>query len=145
MNLKKLALWGSIIAMALALALAGCGKAEEESGTAGGTGTTAGAADTNTTADNSAAGSGATMAADFKNDKGELVCPVMGTVIANPSAASGSEVYEGKTYHFCCGLCPPMFKADPKKYANGANLANATPMDMGSGDEGADDAGAETS
>lgn len=57
--------------------------------------------------------------ADFTNEKGEIVCPVMGTVITDKSKAVGTYDYEGKRYYFCCGGCPEMFEADPAKYANG--------------------------
>jgi YHS domain-containing protein len=54
---------------------------------------------------------------DFKNDKGELVCPVMNTVIAKKEEAQGFQDFEGKRYYFCCGKCPSAFKSDPAKYA----------------------------
>lgn len=53
----------------------------------------------------------------YRNDKGEIVCPVMHKVIASESAAQGSQVYEGKKYLFCCGMCPGKFKENPKLYA----------------------------
>lgn len=58
----------------------------------------------------------------FTNEDGKLVCPVMGTVIASKDDAVGHIDHDGKRYYFCCGGCPDEFKADPKKYAEGANL-----------------------
>jgi YHS domain-containing protein len=57
--------------------------------------------------------------AAFTNAKGEIVCPVMGTVIASADKAVGHQDYEGKRYYFCCDGCPDQFKADPAKYATG--------------------------
>jgi YHS domain-containing protein len=52
-----------------------------------------------------------------QNDDGEVLCPVMGSVVASPEAAVGFQDYEGKRYYFCCGGCPESFKKDPAKYA----------------------------
>lgn len=60
--------------------------------------------------------------AAYTNDKGEIVCPVMGTVIADKSKAVGHQDYEGKRYYFCCDMCPDQFKADPAKFADGKAL-----------------------
>lgn len=56
----------------------------------------------------------------YTNDKGELVCPVMGTVIESKEKAVGYQDYEGTRYYFCCGGCPEQFKKDPAKYAKKA-------------------------
>ncbi len=61
----------------------------------------------------------------FKNDKGELVCPVMGNVIASEDKATGHADFEGKRYFFCCGSCDEPFNKEPKKYADGANLKHS--------------------
>ncbi|MBI1331680.1 MAG: YHS domain-containing protein [Armatimonadetes bacterium] len=58
----------------------------------------------------------------FTNDKGELLCPVNGDVVASPDKAAGFQDYEGKRYYFCCAGCPDKFKADPAKYADGKAL-----------------------
>ncbi len=52
----------------------------------------------------------------FRNDAGELVCPVMGSVIKTEEDAVGHQDYEGKRYYFCCGDCPEQFKANPEKF-----------------------------
>lgn len=89
------------------------------------------AATTSSTSSNSAstdaagtadASGGSMQLADFTNDKGEIVCPVMGTIINDKSKAVGTYDYEGKRYYFCCGGCPEMFEADPAKYADGKTL-----------------------
>lgn len=54
---------------------------------------------------------------DYTNDQGEIVCPVMGTVIKDKTKAVGYQDYEGKRYYFCCDGCPDTFKEDPAKYA----------------------------
>jgi YHS domain-containing protein len=53
----------------------------------------------------------------FTNDKGELVCPVMKSVIASESSSVGFQDFEGKRYYFCCDGCPQVFKKDPAKWA----------------------------
>lgn len=58
-----------------------------------------------------------TTLADFTNEKGEIICPVMKTVISSKEEAFGKTEYDGKTYYFCCGSCPEEFKNNPEKYA----------------------------
>lgn len=53
----------------------------------------------------------------YKNDKGEMICPVTGNVIKSVKDAAGYQDYKGKRYYFCCPMCPPKFKADPDKFA----------------------------
>ena len=53
----------------------------------------------------------------FTNDKGELICPVMKSVIASEKGAVGYQDHEGKRYYFCCDGCPQVFKKDPAKWA----------------------------
>jgi YHS domain-containing protein len=48
-------------------------------------------------------------------------CPVSGSKIASVQDASGSSVYKGKTYYFCCPMCKPMFDKDPAKYVAAAS------------------------
>ena len=69
-----------------------------------------------TTSTSNSSGAGMTLAV-YKNEKGELACPVMGTVIASADKAAGSAEYEGKKYYFCCGACPGVFDKDKEKYA----------------------------
>ena len=52
-----------------------------------------------------------------KNEKGEVVCPIMKDAIASPDKAVGFQDYEGVRYYFCCNMCPEKFKSDPKQYA----------------------------
>lgn len=52
-----------------------------------------------------------------RNEKGEVVCPIMKDAIASPEKAVGYQDYEGKRYYFCCDMCPQKFKDDPKTYA----------------------------
>lgn len=53
----------------------------------------------------------------FTNEKGELFCPVMKSVVASKEKAVGFQDYEGKRYYFCCGMCPDKFKENPALYA----------------------------
>lgn len=53
----------------------------------------------------------------YTNEKGELVCPVLGDVIPSADKAAGFQDYKGKRYYFCCAGCPEKFAADPEKYA----------------------------
>jgi YHS domain-containing protein len=52
----------------------------------------------------------------YKNDKGEMICPVSGEVIKSVKDAAGFQDYKGMRYYFCCTMCPPKFKADPDKF-----------------------------
>lgn len=61
----------------------------------------------------------ATEPAAFTNEKGELMCPVMKTVIKSKEDAVGFADHDGVRYYFCCDGCPEQFKADPSKYAKG--------------------------
>lgn len=45
-------------------------------------------------------------------DAGAGICPVM----REPATTDYSYVYQGKTYYFCCAMCPEAFKKDPEKY-----------------------------
>ena len=67
---------------------------------------------------------------DFTNAKGEIVCPVSGDTIADKTKASGYQDYEGKRYTFCCGMCPPEFKKDPSKYADGKAIKEGKTLKM---------------
>lgn len=66
----------------------------------------------------------ATASAEFRNAEGQLVCPVMGDVIADVEHAQGSAELDGKTYYFCCDSCSRTFAADPVRYKDGAFLAH---------------------
>jgi YHS domain-containing protein len=91
-----------------AFVVAGCGQPAEPATPEGGT------APTTTTE----APVESTPAA-FTNEKGEIVCPVMGTVIENKDKAVGYQDHNGKRYYFCCGGCPDQFKDDPAKFEDG--------------------------
>jgi YHS domain-containing protein len=54
-----------------------------------------------------------------KDAQGRYICPVSGDVVESISTAEHTE-YQGKVYYFCCGDCPPKFKADPDKYLKGS-------------------------
>lgn len=56
----------------------------------------------------------------YKNDKGEIVCPVQGEVIASPEKAFAHQDYKGTRYYFCCAGCPESFAKEPEKYINKA-------------------------
>lgn len=55
--------------------------------------------------------SGSTVA--LPADAANTLCPVMA---GKPAKAQFHVEYEGKTYYFCCGMCPKKFQADPAKY-----------------------------
>ncbi|MEW6506189.1 MAG: YHS domain-containing protein [Bacteroidota bacterium] len=46
------------------------------------------------------------------------VCPVLGRPV-NPKLKP--IVYNGKTYGFCCKVCPPKFQENPEKYIKNLN------------------------
>lgn len=52
----------------------------------------------------------------YRNDKGEVLCPVMNTAITEPGMAVGHQDHMGKRYYFCCDGCPEKFKANPAQY-----------------------------
>lgn len=52
----------------------------------------------------------------YRNAKGDLVCPVMGTVIGSEDKATGYQDYKGVRYYFCCDDCPKLFKKDPEPW-----------------------------
>lgn len=64
------------------------------------------------------------VALDFTNAEGQLVCPVMGDVIATKAQAIAHTEHEGKTYWFCCDSCQHLFGDDPERYAEGRFLAH---------------------
>lgn len=63
----------------------------------------------------------------FKMDN-KVVCPVMGSDIKSPEDAKYQD-YNGVRYYFCCDDCPPQFKADPAKYADGKYLKSKAKTD----------------
>lgn len=68
---------------------------------------------------------------EFKNEKGEYVCPVTGDLIANKTDETMHVDHAGKRYYFCCAACEPTFKADPDKYADGKAIASGEATKMG--------------
>lgn len=73
---------------------------------------------------------------DFTNDRGQLVCPVTGDVIADKNRAASHADFEGKRYYFCCASCPPMFKQNPSKYADGRAIQSGQTLDEHDMDDG---------
>jgi YHS domain-containing protein len=110
MKLNTIVLFALAAILSLAL-VAGCNSttAPESNGTVG--------TDTTKEPAPSEAGNDLGETVAFTNDKGELVCPVQGDVIASPEKAAGFQDYEGTRYYFCCAGCPEAFAADPEKYA----------------------------
>ncbi len=72
----------------------------------------------------------------FTNDKGQIICPVMGSVIEDKSKAVGYQDHEGMRYYFCCDGCPDQFKNDPDKYAKKESAEGSGDTASGSGDTG---------
>jgi Cu+-exporting ATPase len=76
-------------------------------------------------------GAPATQAATPKEEKtsvassSSLHCAITDEAIASAKDAAGSEVFNGKTYYFCCPGCVTKFKADPAKYAAEADKRDA--------------------
>ncbi len=52
--------------------------------------------------------------------KQSLVCPVMGSKIANYVSANSYTDYEGTRYYYCCPGCQAPFTKDPAKYVPNA-------------------------
>jgi YHS domain-containing protein/predicted small secreted protein len=52
----------------------------------------------------------------YRNEEGQLLCPVMNVPIASEREAVGHHDHEGVRYYFCCDGCPERFKADPEAY-----------------------------
>ncbi|MEX2243960.1 MAG: YHS domain-containing protein [Fimbriimonadaceae bacterium] len=88
-----------------AIFVAGCNSATDDEPTP----------TTSSSNDKPATETGTTVA--YTNEKGELLCPVLGEVIPSAEKAAGFQDYEGKRYYFCCAGCPETFAADPAKYA----------------------------
>lgn len=88
-------------ALALGLLAAGCTPAEKSSEVG---------------ASNAPASAAAAEPVAFRNEKGELFCPVMKSVVASKEEAAGFADHKGKRYYFCCAMCPDKFKADPAAY-----------------------------
>ena len=88
------------LAIALALLVVGCAPATKSEVTAGTPAVTSPVAEP----------------VAYRNEKGELLCPVMKSVVASKEAAAGFADHDGKRYYFCCAMCPDKFKADPKAY-----------------------------
>ena len=117
--------WSLVTALGLGavLALAGCGAKVIETQSSGQE-----SAPNQTSNDSGASNAAAVV--DFTNEKGQIVCPVSGDTIADKSKAAGFEDYNGKRYYFCCGMCPPEFKKDPAKWADGKAIKEGTTIKM---------------
>lgn len=116
-----------------AFALTGCNQKTDQGTTDTTTDTQSSSVNTTTPAPEPTPPADQAEPVAFTNDKGEIVCPVMGTVIEDPSKAVGYQDYEGKRYYFCCDGCPAQFKADPEKYKNGKPAEGDKTSDAGSG------------
>lgn len=118
--MKKSLAWAVLATLILGGALVGCGEKAAEPATEPAAAAPA-ATEGETGAMNDAAPATGGMenasVVDFTNDKGEVVCPVMNTVIPDKSKAVGHQDVDGKRYYFCCGGCPDEFAADPTKFA----------------------------
>ncbi|MDX2065821.1 MAG: YHS domain-containing protein [Fimbriimonadaceae bacterium] len=54
-----------------------------------------------------------------------IKCAVMPNDVVNIADATKKKMfadYKGRRYFFCCGGCPPAFKAAPDKYAKGPSI-----------------------
>jgi YHS domain-containing protein len=109
-TLRTLVITGALAAAALA-ALSGCSEKPTNEAPVTTQSDTATDNATDTATDT------ATLAA-FRNDAGELVCPVQGDVIPDPEKSAGFQDYKEMRYYFCCAGCPEAFAADPEKYIN---------------------------
>ena len=56
-----------------------------------------------------------------------LACPVTHEKIASIAKAYSKEVYQGKTYYFCCPDCKPQFDKNPAAYVKSASVGAAKP------------------
>lgn len=92
----------TIFAIAL-ISLGGCASQREASSSPAQGATSASAADG--------------QVAAYRNEEGNLLCPVMNVVIKSESDAKGYQDYEGKRYYFCCAVCTGKFTSDPARYA----------------------------
>lgn len=73
----------------------------------------------------------------FTNDKGQIICPVMGSVIESKDKAVSYQDHEGMRYYFCCDGCPDQFKNDPEKYAKKGSTEESGDAAGAGGDTGA--------
>ena len=53
----------------------------------------------------------------FKNEDGELLCPVMEVILDSEDVAEGFQDYKGVRYWFSTKEAAEMFRADPEKFA----------------------------
>lgn len=104
-----------LIASLLVLALVGCSSKVNEPTSTSAQPTSGGASDT-------------AIPVAFTNDKGQVVCPVSGDVV---TVKGSYQDYNGKRYYFCCDDCPPKFKANPQKYAEGKAIKSGEAKSMG--------------
>lgn len=146
MNIKNLWLI-AILAVLGAVALWGCSKTENKptdttppSDSTSSTTQEKPAPDANVGGATAHAGDTTAEPIAFTNDKGQIVCPVMGTVIESKDKAVGYQDYEGVRYYFCCDGCPEQFKKDPEKYAKKSSAHSSgekAPEHTGTGSTGA--------
>lgn len=113
-----IALLGAIF-LAGTLALGGCPADSGDGGYNGENGT-----EETTTTDSATDVGGDTLEGEvipaaFTNDDEQIVCPVMGTVLASADEAIDHEDFNDKRYYFCCEGCPEKFRDDPEHYKDG--------------------------
>ncbi len=92
-----------LLAVGLAAFMFGCAPSDE----APAEGTPAPETETTMTDDSStpAGESGDMEMAVFRDKDGDIVCPMMGAKISDPSKAVGHVDYEGVRYYLCCDAC----------------------------------------
>ena len=59
-----------------------------------------------------------------------IKCAVMNSDDVDIATATKNKMYadyKGRRYYFCCGGCPPAFKANPAKYAKSPSLPTPKP------------------
>ncbi|MCH8273811.1 MAG: YHS domain-containing protein [Armatimonadetes bacterium] len=106
--------------LAGALALGGCsGDNGDGNGNGNGGNGTEDSTSTSPANGNDGTFEGEVIPVAFTNEEGQIVCPMMGTVMASAEEAFDHEDFDGKRYYFCCGVCPENFRADPEKYKDG--------------------------
>ena len=58
----------------------------------------------------------------WKDDRGEVQCPVCGSEVGSAEATCGHETFGGRDYYFCCVECQHSFHDEPAKFASGQAL-----------------------
>jgi len=130
----------ALLAVIGAVALWGCNKTAEEPTDTAPTSDSTSTTTPEQTAPDPRMGDSKAEPVAYTNEKGEIICPVMGTVIESKEKAVGYQDYEGMRYYFCCDGCPEQFKKDPAKYAKKGATGGTVKTETGhagTGDSGA--------